>query len=263
MRRAAVAGRFYPASPNSLLLELKRCFEGLPTGEDASIKGVVCPHAGYVYSGRTAAHAYAVLPHVDTYVIICPNHTGMGSGVALSTDTWSTPLGTVEVDEEFVRALPKSIIDLDESAHLYEHALEVQLPFLQYRFGDGFRIVPICLGMQDQETAAEVGAEIRDAIERTGRRVVVIASSDFSHYVPVEMASRNDRYVIEALLHADVEEFYRRLAESGASVCGYGAIASMLYAVQPESGELLDYSTSGDTTGDYVAVVGYAAIAMR
>lgn len=263
MRRPAVAGQFYPKSKAALLRELERSFENLTIKEDESIKGVVCPHAGYMYSGRTAAHSYAVIPRAETYVILCPNHTGMGSAVSLSTDQWMTPLGTIDVDIEFARALPRHIIDVDEAAHIYEHAIEVQLPFLQYRFADGFRIVPICLGMQDQATAAEVGAEISEAVARTHRRVVVIASSDFTHYAPVEVATSNDHYVIDALLRADVSDFYRRLAERRASVCGYGAIGSMLYAVQPKSGELLHYSTSGDTTGDYAAVVGYAAIAMR
>ena len=263
MRKPAVAGQFYPSSPERLKLELENCFEGLKIKEDKSVVGAVCPHAGYVYSGRTAAHSYAVIPHVETYVILCPNHTGYGSAVSLSTDTWLTPLGRLEVDMEFVDALPKHIIDLDEVAHLHEHSLEVQLPFLQYRFGGSFKIVPICLGLQDQETASEVGMEIREAIETTGRRVVVIASSDFTHYMPHEVAKKNDLYVIEAILNLDPDEFYRRLGEIGASVCGYGAIASMIYAVGDGRAELLDYSTSGEITGDYRSVVGYASIVVR
>ncbi|MHC1592537.1 MAG: MEMO1 family protein [Methermicoccaceae archaeon] len=263
MRRPAAAGRYYPKGKEALLLELKRCFEGLTIAQDLSIKGVVCPHAGYMYSGRTAAYSYALIPEAQTYVIFCPNHTGMGTAVSLSTEQWATPLGAVDVDMEFVKGLSMRTIEMDERAHQYEHAIELQLPFLQYRFGDAFKIVPICLGMQDETTAAEVGADVREAMESAEGRVVVIASSDFTHYEPVEVATNNDHYVIDALLRADVSEFYRRRAERMVSVCGYGAIGSMLYSVQPESGELLNYSTSGDTTRDYAAVVGYAAIAMR
>ncbi|MHC1601714.1 MAG: AmmeMemoRadiSam system protein B, partial [Methermicoccaceae archaeon] len=148
MRRPAAAGRYYPKGKEALLLELKRCFEGLTIAQDLSIKGVVCPHAGYMYSGRTAAYSYALIPEAQTYVIFCPNHTGMGTAVSLSTEQWATPLGAVDVDMEFVKGLSMRTIEMDERAHQYEHAIELQLPFLQYRFGDAFKIVPICLGMQ-------------------------------------------------------------------------------------------------------------------
>ena len=257
-----MAGKFYPASKDALTRELRRCFDGIFIADDPSIVGVISPHAGYMYSGKVAAHAYAVIPHADTYVILCPNHTGYGSGVSISTEVWSTPLGEVGVDTEFIDAMPGYITTIDELAHRYEHSLEVQLPFLQYRFKDDFEIVPICMGFQDHETAKEVGAEIREAANATGRKIVVIASSDFSHYVPLNVAQSVDNYLIDALIEVDVDMFYARIAEKSASLCGYGPIAAMLYATQPTSGKLLNYATSGEVTHDS-HVVGYVAMGFK
>lgn len=261
MRTPAVSGQFYPRGKNDLRSEISRCFANI-TSKERNVLGAVVPHAGYMYSGITAAHVYSVLPEADTYILIGPNHTGYGSPVSVSSETWSTPLGEVNSDLDLIKALPKRIIDTDESAHRYEHSLEVQLPFLQHRFRN-FRIVPICMGMQDEETALEVGEEISEAIRNVNRKVVIIASSDFSHYKPDKVAREDDAYFIEPILALDVKEFYRRLYEREASVCGYGPIAAMLSASKnlgAKHGSLLKYSTSGDTTGDFSAVVGYAGI---
>jgi AmmeMemoRadiSam system protein B len=165
----------------------------------------------------------------------------------------------------FIKALPGRIIDMDESAHKYEHSIEVQLPFLQHRFGE-FGIVPICMGMQDEETAIEVGMEVAEAARRVNKKIVIIASSDFTHYMPDKTARENDAYYIQSILDMDVPGFYRRLSERNASVCGYGAIAAMLTAAKAlgaKKAALLKYSTSGDTTGDLAAVVGYAGIVVE
>ncbi len=261
MRAPAVAGQFYPRSKNDLNRELGRCFADIPITEKA-VLGAVVPHAGYIYSGNTAAHVYSVLPKADTFVLLGPNHTGYGSPVAVSGETWSTPLGEVKSDAELIRALPKKIIDIDETAHKYEHSIEVQLPFLQHRFSD-FAIVPICMGMQDEETALDVGMEVAEAIRKAGKKVVIIASSDFTHYQPDKTARENDRYYIEPILNLDVPGLYRRLYERNASVCGFGPIAAMLTAARElgaKKATLLNYRTSGDTTGEVSAVVGYAGI---
>ncbi|MDK2892794.1 MEMO1 family protein [Methanohalophilus sp.] len=265
MRQPTVAGQFYPLTPHSLKKELRRCFRGLELKE-TSAKGAVVPHAGYVYSGTVAANSYSRLPKADTFVIFGPNHTGYGSPVALSCDNWSTPLGDVANDSEFCKKLAGSIVDMDEIAHRYEHSIEVQIPFLQYRFGSDFKIVPICLGMQDMDTAMEVGREVAKAAKELGRNVVFIASSDFTHYEPQEVALEKDEALIEAILEMDIEEFYKRIVEVNASACGYGPIAAMLAASKEmgaTSAELLKYATSGDVSGDYSAVVGYAAIVIH
>lgn len=261
MRAPAVSGQFYPRNKNDLDREISRCFEGVPA-DDKQVLGAVVPHAGYIYSGNTAAYVYSMLPEADTFVILGPNHTGYGSPVSVSSENWSTPLGEVGSDNEFIKALPKRIIDTDETAHKYEHSIEVQLPFLQHRFSD-FKIVPICMGMQDEETALDVGSELAEAVRKVNKKVVIIASSDFSHYKPDKVAREDDAYFINSILNMDMPGFYRKLYEHNASVCGYGTIAAMLTATKEigaTKATLLKYSTSGDTTGDFSAVVGYAGI---
>lgn len=262
MRQPAVAGQFYPLRPEYLEKELARCFEGLEIRE-RDVIGAVCPHAGYVYSGNVAAHVYATLPKADTYILLGPNHTGYGSPVSVSRDTWKTPLGAIEVDVELADRFLGSIIDVDEIAHKYEHSIEVQLPFLQYRFGDDFKILPICMGMQDDETAIEVGNLIGGLVSASEKSVVVIASSDFTHYQPAMLAKEIDNEVIGAILNLDISGMYDRLYRRNASVCGYGTIAAMLTASKILGGSratLLNYSNSGEISGDLNAVVGYAAI---
>ncbi|WP_440945932.1 MEMO1 family protein [Methanosarcina sp. T3] len=262
MRQPAVAGQFYPLHCENLEKELTRCFEGLEIRE-REVLGAVCPHAGYIYSGKVAAHVYATLPEADTYVLFGPNHTGYGSPISVSRETWKTPLGTIDVDLELADGFLGSIVDADELGHTYEHSIEVQLPFLQYRFGQGFKILPICMGMQDEETAVEVGNLVADLVSESGKRAVIIASSDFTHYETAERAKETDSEVIDAILRLDVPGMYDRLYRRNASVCGYGPIAAMLSASQKLGGSratLLKYTNSGDVSGDMSAVVGYAAI---
>ena len=261
MRAPAVSGQFYPRSKNDLDRQISRCFESVPSGEKP-VLGAVVPHAGYIYSGNTAAYVYSVLPGADTFVLLGPNHTGQGSPVSVSSERWSTPLGEVNSDIEFIKALPKRIIDMDESAHRYEHSIEVQLPFLQHRFSD-FKIVSICMGMQDEETALDVGMEIAEAVRKVNKKVVIIASSDFSHYKQEKVAREDDAYFISSILDMNIPGFYRKLYEREASVCGYGPISAMLTATKAlgaKKASLLKYSTSGDVTGDFASVVGYAGI---
>lgn len=265
MRRPAVAGQFYPGDLKHLKRELNRCFSDT-SDKTLDVIGAVVPHAGYVYSGATAASVYALLPKADTYVFIGPNHTGMGSLVAASQDTWSTPFGDITTDKDLVKKLAGGIIDLDEKAHMYEHSIEVQLPFLQHRFSHEFQIVSICMGLQDQETAMEVGDELFKAIKDSDKKIVIIASSDFSHYVPDKVARDTDNYLIESVKALDVDEFYRRIAERNASACGYGPISAMLTASKAlgaKEGTLVKYATSADVSGDTSGVVGYAGIIVQ
>jgi AmmeMemoRadiSam system protein B len=264
MRAPAVSGQFYPRSKNDLDRQISRCFEGVPSGEKP-VLGAVVPHAGYIYSGNTAAYVYSVLPRADTFVLLGPNHTGQGSPISVSSENWSTPLGEVGSDLEFIKALPKRIIDVDENAHKYEHSIEVQLPFLQHRFSD-FKIVSICMGLQDEEIALDVGMEIAEAVRKVNKKVVIIASSDFSHYKRDKVAREDDAYFINSILAMDIPGFYRKLYEREASVCGYGPISAMLTATKvlgAKKASLLKYSTSGDVSGDFDAVVGYAGIVVE
>lgn len=259
MRLAAVAGQFYPGSGAELEQQLNGM---LHTEKELPVLGAVVPHAGYIYSGQVAAAVYSRLPKAETYVIIGPNHHGLGSPVALSRESWRTPLGVVEPDEELADALAGSIIDHDETAHLHEHSIEVQIPFLQKRF-QGFKILPICMGLQDEQTAVEVGQELSLAVQKINRRCIVIASSDFTHYQPQETARKVDAKLLEAILNMDVPELYDRVYRYDATACGYGPIAAVITATSAmgaKAGKLLAYATSGDVSGDYSQVVGYGAI---
>jgi AmmeMemoRadiSam system protein B len=261
MRSPAVAGQFYPGGAEGLRRQLDELFKGV-SHEEMPVLGAVVPHAGYVYSGRVAAEVYARLPKRATYVILGPNHHGLGAPVALSRETWRTPLGNVEVDREMADALAGSIIDYDETAHIHEHSIEVQIPFLQSRF-EGFRILPIAMGLQDEETAVEVGETIAMAIKDLHRDCTIIASSDFTHYEPQETARRIDTKLIEAILNMDVPELYGRVYRYNATACGYGPIAATIVASRAlgaSAGKLLRYATSGDVIGDFSQVVGYGAI---
>ncbi|MGC9515574.1 MEMO1 family protein [Methanocrinis sp.] len=263
MRRPAVAGSFYPRHPDELREELEAAFSDAVGSETLPIRGAVVPHAGYIYSGAVAAEVYARLPERETFVLIGPNHQGLGLPVALSRDSWMTPLGVAECDLELADALTGSIVEVDESAHLYEHSLEVQIPFLQSRF-KGFKILPICMGLQDEETAVEVGEAVGEAAERLGRDCTVIASSDLTHYEPQDEARRKDARVIEAILRMDVPSIYKTVYGLNLTACGYGPISAAITASKilgAETGKLLRYSTSGDVIGDFSQVVGYGAIA--
>jgi len=263
MRREVVAGAFYEGEKSRLEEQLTECFSGVIREEKENVLGAVVPHAGYMYSGGVAANVYAKLPAADTFVILGPNHHGMGSLIAVSADTWVTPLGEVEVDTAFVNALPKRIIDVDETAHKYEHSIEVQLPFLQFLFGKHFRFVPICMGLSDEETAKEIGEDLAGTIAKFDNKVVVIASSDFTHYEPDRIAREKDEYVIEAITELDVGKFYNRIYGRDSTACGVCPIAAMMHAAKKlgaRKGELIKYATSGDIIGDRSSVVGYGGI---
>lgn len=275
MRRPWVAGSFYPGDPDRLRRTIEECFRHrlgpgvLPQlrGEERRIVALVSPHAGYMYSGPVAAHGYyhlALDGAPSTFIILGPNHTGLGSPVAMMGEGgWRTPLGVVEIDVEAADAIFKAsdIIDLDEVAHLREHSIEVQLPFLQFLYGSDFRFVPISMGLQDLETSRAVGRAIAETAEE--RDLVVIASTDLTHYEPQSTAERKDRRVIDAVLSLDEEGVQRAVRRHGISMCGYGPVSAAIAAargVGASSAELLAYHTSGHITGDYSAVVGYASI---
>ena len=279
IRKPAVAGAFYEGDPDSLTRQIEWCFKHQlgpgrtpgKLGNKREIKSIIAPHAGYMYSGPIAAHAYLRLAEdglPDTIVILCPNHTGMGSGVsAVSEGQWETPLGLVDIDQEFSFKLQEnaSIIDSEPSAHLQEHSCEVQLPFLQYLAkigGREFKIVPICLWMQDLQTTSEIGQAIAQTSKQLGRDVLVVASTDFTHYKPQDVASTTDHQVLEAIKDLDEEAMMEKVQELNVTMCGFGTVASAIVAskiLNAEKAEILKYATSGDITGDRSAVVGYAS----
>ena len=259
MRSCAVAGMFYPREPSHLEQLLEKFFS--TTHTEGNPVGIVSPHAGYVYSGQVAAVAFGAIPYgfSGTFVVIGPSHRGYINCV--SEMPWETPLGVVDTDTEFVRALD---IEVDELSHRDEHSLEVQMPFIKYRFPRA-RIAPVMMGQQDYPSAVMLAEKVSAAIRSTGRDVRIVASSDFSHYVPEQKAKTEDHYAIEPLKTLDTKEFYRRIAEKRVTACGYGPIAAMVMVsarLGAKAARLLRYATSGDVTGDTREVVGYAAIAV-
>jgi hypothetical protein len=248
---------FYPRDPSHLEQLLEKFFSG--TRPEGAPLGIVSPHAGYIYSGQVAAHAFGSIAQgfSGTFVVIGPSHRGYINCV--STLPWETPLGVVDTDTEFVEALD---IETDEFSHRDEHSLEVQMPFIKYRFPRA-RIAPVMMGQQDYTSAMRLSEKISDAIQRTKRDVRIVASSDFSHYVPEQKAKSDDLYAIEPLYNLDTKEFYRRIEERRVTACGYGPIAAMVTAgknLGAKTAQLIRYATSGDVTGDRREVVGYAAI---
>jgi len=272
-RQPAVAGQFYESDPELLRRQIEGCFKHslgpgtLPGEGDASVVATVNPHAGYMYSGPIAAHSFVKVASRPSqlFIIIGPNHFGIGSGVAAPlSDKWMTPLGIVSVDVKAARELMmlSRMVDMDDSAHWREHSIEVQVPFLQFMYGNNFSILPISMAMQDKETAEHLGRSV--ATLASTKKATLIASSDFTHYEPHHVAEEKDRKAIEYILAFDVDGFYRYVEEINLTMCGFGAVAAVMVAAKrlgAQKASLLSYATSGMTGGDKNSVVGYASIA--
>jgi MEMO1 family protein len=292
IRKPTVAGMFYPSTFEKLIYEIKKCFQDIPgpgllpvvSSDVSDVFGVIVPHAGYSFSGGIAAHAYYAIAAAglfDAYVILGPNHHGVGSSVALSPhDMWQTPLGMTTVDPLLKEKLGGGIIDLDEFAHSYqENSVEVQLPFLQYINNDHpFSIAPIVMAMQDYETSKEVGEQLAKVLMDDNRKICIIASSDFSHegfsygHIPPrglkvnEFVRAQDEIAIQKILKMDAKGLIDTIEEKNISMCGYGPVVALLTAAKVfkrGTVELLKYGTSYDLYPDSSACVGYGAFAIR
>jgi len=273
MRYPAVAGAFYPSGEEQLRNQVEESFRkgaGIPKpGNKKSLLAVVSPHAGYVYSGWVASYAYREIAEnysqPPTFVILGPNHTGQGSGVALSQDDWETPLGTVSNDKEIGKLIQRNskIVDFDELAHSGEHSIEVQLPFLQFLYKN-FKFVPICIGLGDYGTAEDIGNAIFKASRGIKRDIFVIASSDFTHFEDAQSARKKDDLAITYIEKLDARGFLKEVETSDISICGYAPIMTAIVYSKLKGGEearILKYANSGDVTGDYNEVVAYCSIA--
>lgn len=276
IRHPSQAGAFYAGTAQSLKAQIEGCFTHrfgpgklLTVVEDGlrNVVGLICPHAGYMYSGSVAAHAYynlAVDGKPDVVVIFGPNHTGRGSALALMSEgVWRTPLGDVEIDTLTAKQIvdESRIVDVDDSAHTFEHSIEVQLPFLQYLYGSAFKFVPICFLMQDLESSREVGRAVAKAL--SGKNGLIIASTDMTHYEPHEQAQRKDKMAIDAVAKMDEELYYSTVESQNISTCGYGPTVAVITAAKllgAKRAQLLCYKTSGDVISDFSSVVGYASM---
>jgi AmmeMemoRadiSam system protein B len=272
IRQPVVAGQFYPGEKEELESMIQSCFEHkFGPGTDSikssgKIFGVICPHAGYVYSGPTACHSYKAISsqNPELAIIIGPNHFGVGKNAATMIDAqWKTPLGKVQVDTESATKIAEisEYIEIDEYSHSQDHSLEVQIPMLQEILSNEFQILPIILRAQDMKTAMDVGNAVYEIAK--SKNAIIIASSDFTHYEENSFAHQQDKALIEPILEMNVDKFYQVLYERKITACGYGAMASAMIACKKmgaTKGELLSYSTSGDVSGDTDSVVGYGAI---
>lgn len=273
VRTPAVAGMFYPKTQQELRSAIRDCFlhsfgpgklPPLPDGKN--IIGVICPHAGYMYSGPIAAYSYYAISSLkpDLVIIIGPNHWGIGCNIAAMKDgLWRTPLGDIEVDADAALEINKATknIELDFFSHTRDHSLEVQIPMLQEIYSHKFKILPIILIDQSYNAAIEIGMSVSKIAKN--KKTVIIGSSDFTHYEENEFAHKQDKSLIEPILEMNVNEFYNILQKNQISACGYGAIASTMIACKElgaTRGTLEKYATSGDVTGERESVVGYASI---
>ncbi len=266
IRPPAVAGAFYEGSPDGLRRQVEECVrESPPVAEKLAFIGGVVPHAGLMYSGHVAAAFYTAAELPRRYIILCPNHTGFGHFAAINREgSWRTPLGTVPVDSELAGALMRRspLLADDWRAHAREHALEVQLPFLQELAG-AFSFVPICLGAHRYDYCEEIGAAIAETVKAAGEQVGILASSDLNHYEDQKTTLRKDQLAIDELLELDARELWRVVDEFDVSMCGFIPATTMLIAAKAlgaSHAKLLKHATSGDINGDYGHVVGYASV---
>ncbi|WNY23371.1 hypothetical protein MmiHf6_06780 [Methanimicrococcus hongohii] len=273
MREPVVSGLFYSPDKEGLKKEADKLFEEAKGKSEYSDKtfGVISPHAGYIFSGKTSAAAIASIAEADTYIIIGSNHTGLGESLAFSQDTWKTPLGEVETDKLIGRNFDGTWIVHDEEAHEREHSIEVIVPFLQRKMeGKSFKIFPIVMGDQNRP-AADAIAQILIPMMKEGvkkengeyLKLAIIASSDFSHYVPEEFAKEHDESIINRILALDVDEFYDFIDKYDSTICGYGPVAVLMMVAKAvgSTAKLLEYRTSNEERESReTAVVGYAAL---
>ncbi len=262
LRQPAVAGYFYPADRKELEDQLR---SSLPQRDPQPAIAIVVPHAGYMYSGHVAGEVYASVRLPDTCIILCPNHTGEGSDFDLwSEGEWLTPLGSAQVDRELSAQLLRlfPLAKTDGRAHLREHALEVQIPFLQFLKGD-FTFVALCIRQFRFEYLQELGHALAEMVRGAGRDVLLIASSDMTHYESQQSANRKDHLAIEQMEKVDGRGLYDTIHRLDISMCGYLPATATLLASRElgaTHGTLLKYATSGDINHDYSHVVGYAGM---
>lgn len=265
VRKPAAAGQFYPLSAN----EIKKQIKGFLDNTLSKNEAIACilPHAGYIYSGKVASRTIASINLKDILVILGPNHTGNGEQFSIMCQgIWQTPLGDIKIDS----ALAKNILSRseylkdDKTAHLYEHSIEVELPILQY-FKSDFQIVPIVCSPGNLQQLKKIGQDIACAIIDSGLKdsVLLIASSDMTHYEPYKQAQKKDNNAIQSILELDESGLEKKIQEENITMCGWVPVIITLFAAKAlgaKTARLINYQTSGDVTGDKSSVVGYAGI---
>jgi MEMO1 family protein len=263
IRKSTFSGHFYPEQKEELVAALD-AFTG-SSKKKHQAKGLILPHAGYIYSGEVAGATVSRTMPKKTLLILGPNHTGRGKDFGLwPSGAWETPLGKVPIDEDIAAAiLSKSrYIQADHEAHLWEHSIEVELPFFQ-RFFDNFSLVPIACKNASLNDYRLVANEITDVLDPLKNDVLIVASSDLTHYEPEESARRKDRLAISAMIDLDEEELLTTVDQYKISMCGTAPVAIALVCLKQlrsRKAQVVLYQTSAKTSGDLSAVVGYAGI---
>jgi len=264
-RHAAVAGQFYPGTREQLRTALAGLIPRI--SKKRQVLGIVAPHAGYVYSGAVAGKVYGQTAIPPAVLIIGPNHHGAGAAAALYPEgEWLTPLGPISINPRLTALLQRCVpfMEFDSSAHRFEHSLEVQVPFIQHLRSDA-TMAALCLGHGDFEAVQEIGRGVAAAIREYGEDVLIVASSDMTHYESAESARRKDELALARVMAFDPEGLLKVCRGEHITMCGVIPAAVMLVASRElgaTRAELVAYGTSGDITGDNQQVVGYAAVSI-
>lgn len=263
-RSPAVAGRFYPGDPEMLRQTLARLIPASEEGEKEEAKAVVIPHAGYVYSGDTVGKTMGRVHVPETVVLLGPNHYGIGADVALSRSDWDMPMGTVPVDQAFCELLLTdcSEIKVDQIAHSREHSLEVQLPFLHF-LNAQIRIVPLVFSHIPFTQCENIARSLVRCIRDSSSSVLLVASTDMTHYLSRQQATKQDRLAIERILDLDSRGLYSIVKKNNITMCGVIPTAITLLAageLGATQASLIQYTDSGESSGDTSQVVGYAGL---
>lgn len=266
IRQPAVAGRFYSGDPTVLLADVQSYL----SPHKKSINAIACmvPHAGYVYSGQVAGEVFAKINTPRRCIILCPNHTGLGRPLSIMSEgAWRTPIGDVPIADNLADALKNAFSPLteDTEAHHAEHAIEVELPFLQVLQPE-ISFVPIALGTGQFALLDALGTAIGDVISAQSDAVLIISSSDMNHYESDAVTRIKDRKAIDRILELDARGLFDVIKKENISMCGFGPTVAMLSAAKAlgaQSAELVRYATSGDVSGDRDMVVGYAGVVVK
>lgn len=265
-RSPAVAGQFYYGSASRLKSQVQQyIIEG---SEKEKVIGIISPHAGLMYSGHVAGAVYSSIQFPKTFILIGPNHTGFGANASMMVSgEWEIPTGTFHIDEKLSKKIlqKSSYVSEDMQAHIFEHSIEVQLPFIAY-FSTSVKIVPISVMRASLQDCSKIAEAIADAVKETDYDVVIVASSDMSHYEPDDVARRLDSLAINEALNLNPEGLYNIVQKKGISMCGFIPATIMLYAAKAlgaKEAKLVKYATSGDVSGDYERVVGYAGVIVK
>lgn len=264
MRQPAVADRFYPGSAEALTLAVKELLPTEPAPEKLKALAVVSPHAGYVYSGALAAETFSSVVIPKTVIILGPNHRGQGAPVALGTTSWHMPFGDVPIDREVADLIlhHSPQIKVDEMAHRYEHSLEVQVPFLQ-KLQEKLSIVPIVVSHISYPLCEEVANALARVIQQSDKEILIVASSDMSHYEPRRSTEKKDRLALQCIERLDPYDLYHTVRDLRITMCGVIPVVIALLAAKAcgaSKYHLIGYTDSGYVSGDTDQVVGYAGI---